>query len=286
MELPLVQLKKIRDFGDVFNDSFSFMRQEFKPLGKAVLKYALPWLIVAAILGVFVNIKQQQITNGLLAAGPSTNLSAVFGIYKYVFLAALINLMGMSALQCIIISYLKLYAQKGQGNLESGEVWNEARQYILPVIFISILVFFVVFIGFMLCIVPGIFLGVSLFAILYTYIIEEKNFADAFNRSIKLTSQNWWMTLGIILISIVLLYLIQIMFSIPAFIMGFRTLFFNITQQSAMNFSTGFYIVNSITTLASFLIYSILVIIMAFHYYSLVELKERPSLQDKIDNIS
>lgn len=285
MELPLVQLKKIRDFGDVYNDAFSFMRQEFKPLGKAVLKYALPWLIVAAILGVFINIKQQQITNGLMAAGPSTDISALFGVYKYVFLAAVINLMGMSALQCIVISYLKLYAQKGQGNLESGEVWNEARQYILPVILISILVFLVVFVGFMLCIIPGIFLGVSLFAILYAYIIEEKNFADAFSRSINLTSPKWWMTLGIILITAVLLYLIQIMFSIPAFIMGFKTLFFNITQQSVLNFSTAFYIVNSLTTLASFLIYSILVIIMAFHYYSLVESKERPSLQEKIDNI-
>lgn len=285
MEQTQVQLKKIRDFGEVYNDSFSFIRQEIKPLGKAVIKYALPWMIVAAILGVIVNIKQQEITNGLSSAGLTPSFSWAVDVYKYLFLSIIINLIGMSALQCIVISYIKLYAKTGQGNLESQDVWNEARQHILPVIFISILVFLMVFIGFCLCVIPGIFLGVSLFAILYAYIIEEKKFGDAFNRSIKLTGQKWWMTLGLILVTIIILYIIQILLSIPAIILGFKSLFFNMTQQTDVVFSTGFYIANSITALLSFVIYSMLIIILAFHYYSLVEMKERPSLQEKIDNI-
>ncbi len=285
MEQPQVQLKKIRDFGEVYNDAFSFIRQEFKPMGKAVLKYALPWMIVAAILGVIVNIKQQEITNGISSAGLTPSFSGIVDVYKYLFLSIIINLIGMSALQCIVIGYIKLYAKTGQGNLASEDVWNEARQYILPVIFISILVFLLVFIGFMLCVIPGIFLGVSLFAILYAYIIEEKNFGDAFNRSIKLTGQNWWMTLGLIVVTVIILYIIQILLSIPAIILGFKSLFFNMTQQTDVVLSTGFYIANSITALFSFVIYSMLIIIMAFHYYSLVEMKERPSLQEKIDNI-
>jgi hypothetical protein len=43
---------------------------------------------------------------------------------------------------------------------------------------------------------------------------------------------------------------------------------------------------NSITTLLGYLLVSVPLVIMIFNYFSLVEIKERPSLQEKIEQIN
>jgi hypothetical protein len=83
-----------------------------------------------------------------------------------------------------------------------------------------------------------------------------------------------------------LIYLIILLLSIPAILLGFKSLFGALKQEPQMlEFSTAFYIVNSITSLITYVLFSIPSIAMAFHYFSLVEMKERPSLQSKIDQI-
>ena len=45
-----INLRKKREFGEVFNATILFLKQEYKLLGKAFLYYVLPVSIVIAIL--------------------------------------------------------------------------------------------------------------------------------------------------------------------------------------------------------------------------------------------
>jgi hypothetical protein len=289
MEQAPINFKQKRDFGEIFNATFSFIGQEFKPLGKAVLFYALPFLIVAAILSVFISIEQQKMTTAMQSAtqqGMSDTLSYMGGVYKYMFLNILVFVFGITALRCTILGYIKLYIVKGKDQFTSEDIWNELKRSFLPVLGISILVSILQIIGTILCLVPGVILAVSLILIYAAYFFEDLGFGDAFNRSFKLTGQKWWLTFGLIIVLWILIYLIILLLSIPAILLGFKSLFGALKQEPQMlEFSTAFYIVNSITSLITYVLFSIPSIAMAFHYFSLVEMKERPSLQSKIDQI-
>jgi hypothetical protein len=289
MEQNPINFKQVRDFGEIFNATFTFIRQEYKLLLKAVLYYAVPVLIVAAILGVLVSIKQQQFTNALRTsdlADISDPWSTLGGTYKYIFLSMLVYVLGMCALQCTVLGYIRLYVLKGKDNFTLEDVWSEVKTNIFPVLGISILMAILVVIGFVLCIIPGIYLGISLCLILIAFIYERNGFSDAFNRSFQLTRQNWWLTLGINLVFLIMVYMIMLLLSLPAILLGLKSFLGNFSNTgTSIEFSTAFYIVNSITSVFTYILLTLPAIGLAFHYFSLVEMKERASLHDKIEQI-
>jgi hypothetical protein len=50
MENNRIELYKQREFGDVFNATFAFIKQEIKPLGRAILVYILPFVLIQGII--------------------------------------------------------------------------------------------------------------------------------------------------------------------------------------------------------------------------------------------
>jgi len=291
MEKAPVNFKQQRDFGEVFNATFTFIGQEFKPLGKAILYYVLPVLIVAAILSVFVNIEQQKVTNSMRAGinDPTSNPLTLMGpFYKYTFLTLLVYMVALSALRCTIYGYIKAYVEKGKDQFTLDDVWSEVKRFILPVLGTSFVISILVGVGFVFCLVPGIWLGVSLSLIFVAMMFEGNGMGNAFSRSFNLTKVDWWSTLGIIFISYIIVYLLTILLSIPAVLMGLKSLFAtfkDLQNTGEMNFSTSYYIINSITSLITYVLFSIPFIALAFQYYNLLEMTEKPSLKDKIEQI-
>lgn len=291
MEKEPVNFRQQRDFGEIFNSTFTFIGQEFKPLGKAIFYFVLPVLIVASILGVMVNIEQQKSLQVISAAGPdfvANPFSTLGTMYKYTFLTLLVYMVGLCAMRCTIYGYIKAYITKGKDQFTSEDVWVEIRRFILPVLGTSVVVGLLICMGTIFCIVPGIWVGVSLSLIYVALMLEGKGMGDAFNRSFDLIKHNWWVTFAIILIAYIIVYCLVLLLSVPTALMGmksFFTAFKDLRNPVEMNFSTTFFIMSSITSLVSYLLFSIPFIAIAFQYFSLLEMKERPSLQDKIEQI-
>ena len=291
MEKAPVDFRQQRDFGEVFNATFTFIGQEIKPLGKVILLYVLPFLLVAAILGVFVNIGQQKNMNLIRSGSPefAENPFGMLGtMYKYIFLLMIVYLAGLSALRCAIYGYIKLYVVRGKGQFSQADVLNEIKKYILPVMGSSLLIGIMVGFGMLLCLVPGVWLGVSLSMIFIALVFEGNGFSNAFNRSFSLTKLKWWLTLGIIIVAYLIVYMIAMFMSIPNMILGFSSVFSsfkNLEEPAEINFPLSFYIISSITSLVTYILCSIPYIALAFQYFSLVEMKERPSLGDRIEQI-
>lgn len=291
MENAPIKFNQERDFGEIFNASIAFIRQELKPLGKAVLIFVLPILLIAAILTVFIGIEQQKIISAMSVdnAAYMSNPFAILGsTLKYSLLTLLAYALGITSLRCTIYGYIKLYVTKGKDQFSLDDVWLEIKKFFFPVLGSSIVIGLIVGIGFVFCIIPGIYLGISLSLFYFAFMFENKGFSNAFGRSFDLTKQNWWLTLGLILVAYIIVYLITLLLSIPAIILGFKsafTSFKNLQEGTPMNFTTGYYILSSITNLINYILFSVPFVVIAFQYFSLLESKEKPSLQDKIDQI-
>jgi hypothetical protein len=291
METQSIKFKQERDFGEIFNASFAFIRQELKPLGKAVLYFVLPVLIVAAILNMLVGFEQQKFLDDIRVSDPSklSNPFAAMGnTFKYLIPMMLVYAIGLTSLRCTIYGYIKLYITKGKDQFSLNELWLEIKNYFFPILGTSILVGIIVGIGFIFCILPGIFLGVSLSIIYMALTFENKGFSDAFGRSFALTKQQWWVTFGLIVVVFIMIYLVSLLLAIPAMLMGFKSFFTSFKSMQTggnMHISTSYYVLTSITSLIMYVLFSVPYIVLAFQYFNLVEIKEKPSLQEKIEQI-
>jgi len=286
-----INFKQERDFGDLFNATFGFITQEFKKLATAILYFVVPFLLLSAIAITLYSVKVQEMMQ-TVTRGDKPDLSAIFSIIGsvmgYVGFMMAMSILATTMLFCTVYCYIKLYVQKGTDGFSINDVWIEVTKYFWSVLLASIVVALVAGVGFVLCILPGIYIAVALSIIFCIMIFEEKSFSAAFSRSIKLINTNWWGTFGVFFVVTIIIYIISILFSIPSVILGFKSLFTNIKagQAPMMDFSVGFYIVSAITSLFTQFLMVIPIVITAFIYYSTVEKVEKPSLMDKIGQIS
>ena len=285
-----INFKQERDFGDLFNATFSFISQEFKRLGTAILYFVFPFFIVSAIAMTIYSVKMQEMSQAMMQ-GDKSDPFAIFSILGsmmgYVAATMLISFVTTSVLMCTVFGYIKLYIQKGPEGFTINDVWLEVTRYFWKALIATIIVGIVVLVGIIFCVIPGIYLGVALFIVFPIMIFEDKNFGTSFSRSMKLINTNWWLTFGILIVTGIIIYVLAIFVSIPSVILGFKSLFANIKQNQmpVIDFSIGFYILSAITNLINNLFIVIPLVMSAFIYFSYVEKVEKPSLMDKIGQI-
>ncbi len=294
MEKTQINFKQERDFGEIFNATFAFIGQEIKLLGKALLYFVVPVLLIASIFMVLMGMEQQKMMRGISNGDPSSlgNPFAAFGdMFFYIIIAMLVYAVAFTMIKCTVYGYIKIYIEKGKGEFELNDIWNEIKRNFFPVLGTSIVVGLIVGLGFVFCLIPGIYFGVSLSLIYIILIFEGNGFGNAFSRSFEIVKQKWWLTLGLIIVVYLMIYVISMLFSIPGMIVGLKPLFMNLKNLENLDnmepfaFSTGYYIFNAITYLVMYILMAIPALVLSFHYFSLVEMKDKPSLEEKINQI-
>lgn len=283
MKKPEIELKKERDFSDVFNASFAFITQEIKRLFRVVVLYAGVPIILAAIMSAFYT--QDSLSSVFFIIDGSApeeldmglmGLTVLFGLLAQLFIAGLVP------------AYLGEYEEKGKSGFTADDVWKRFVRHLGAVIGYSLLSFLIIIVGFLLFVIPGIYLSVPLSFILYVKIIEDRNFSSTFSRSFQLVSSNWWVSFGIILLAYLILAVIGGLFSFPAMIVaGIEGFMVGSGQQEASQSNSLALIITSIIGgLGQYILYPVLYIIIAFQYYNLREQKDRDTLLDKVSAIN
>lgn len=286
-----INFKQERDFGDLFNATFSFISQEFKRLATALLYFVFPALLMAGIATTLYSIKSQEMMQSMAASG-SSDPFAVFSImgslFGYIGLAMAIWLVAFAMLLSTVYGYIKLFIQNGSDGFNLNDVWGQVTANFLSFLVASFIIGLVVTVGFVFCILPGIYLGVALSIVLCIMIFEEKSFVDAFGRSIKLINKSWWQTFAVIIITTIILYVLMLLFTIPSMLFGFKSFFTNIKSGNpmTMDLPVSYYVVNTITQTFTQALMVIPIVISAFIYYGAVEKVEKPSLMEKISQIN
>ena len=275
---PKIELVKTRDFGEIINDTFTFIAQNWKPLLKS---YAIicGFFIVANLV---VALLQQYNMMSAIQTLPSGSgrfgrFTSLFG--PAYFLSMLFAVISLTAISLVPLSFMALYKEKGNIAPDTEEVWGYFKHYFFRFAGSYILISIVLIIGFVLCFVPGIYLFPILSLIFPIIIFENAALGYSWSKSFQLIKENWWSTFGALFVSGIITYAASAVFIIPVTLITVGSMFISKTapSSSALIFTT---IVSSLC----YVFYMIPSITAALCYFNLNEQKEGTGLMNRINN--
>jgi hypothetical protein len=278
MEQPKLDLKKVRDFGEVINDTFIFLKQNFKPLFKILIPITILFVVANILLAVFQFINLQDIyksTNGNLAGvllNKSVTTSLITGLFGSIvyFIVALTT-----------YCYVAVYIENKSETPEMAQVWGFFKYYFFRYIGIRLLTGIALVVGLVLCLLPGIYLMPIVSLTVAAVVLENRGTFNAISRGFILIKQDWWMSFGTLVILIMILYAFVITLTLPSLIIG------GSASLLTPNFNRPIYaiIIQSIISGLSVYSYVIVIIGNCILFYSLVEKKESEGLLDRINDL-
>ena len=275
----LFKIKEVRDFGSLISGAFYYVRRHFKLLGKSILYFVVPLIILTAILSA-------QYASGLSFQAGDNLPEFYIDVMASSFWSGIVALMAMTALATVVYNHMKLVADEtiSTETLQVDDIWEGVKSDFFMILILSIGVFIATMIGTIFFILPGIFIAVKLILASAVYIIEDESLGGAFSRSWNLITNYWWLTFGLSLVMYIFVALMSGAVSMPFMIIGAFTGFAGFNDPETLN-STFFGIIYGLTSSLSYIFYTVLYLSLGLHYFNLVERKEGKGLEKRINKI-
>jgi len=285
-----IEFYKIRDFGEKMGVTVEFVRENFKKLALSMLLIGGPVAVVLSLLfrDIFTN------AFDFSKYGDADGMGSMFtqlGI-DYVLM---MTLSWVATMMIISVTYhfMIKYNNDDLDQFSIGELFTLALQKLPGLILLSFLIVIVVFLGFILLIIPGIYLAITLSLAYPVYLFEkDAGIGEAFTKPFKIISGKWWSTFGVIMIGWLMAYAVSLIFSIP-FLFVYIGELFTLTDQAAEDptnaiadiFTSGYMtLAMTISNIGSYMSYCIPAIALSYQYANLVERKEGKGLLAEIDD--
>src|ERR1700733_4832534 len=238
-----VELLKVRDFGEIITDSFIFARQNYKPLIKCFFVFCGFFMLAGALL---LSLHQAKTINGMASSfGDNTPLADRFSsiLGPDCWIGVFLLVIAALSLQVSMLSYVAFYKEKGNMPASVEEVWGYVKYFFLRIFGGNSLVFLLcsvaigivfgllyaisssnsilsIFLTFLLCIVPAVYLS-PIFSLIFPIIVfENGSFGYAFNRSFKIIKNNWWATFGAIIVMGLIIWVASFIVLLPVIILS------------------------------------------------------------------
>lgn len=307
-----IEFQQARDFSKKLNATFEFIQQNFKSLGKSLLYIAGPVALIGSLLtgGLYSDYLNAAFsigrnTDGLMnfIGSPKTWAqgagSLIFILISAIFIVS------------VVYNYMLEYNARKSNRIEVDAVWTRVRQT-LPAYFVTFFLFFVLILSayaLAFLVIGGLgimsiglaVLAVFVVAVLLVYLIvplslifvirafEKIGFVEAVHRSFLLIKGKWWSTFALLFVAGLVQSMLASVFFIPWYINSFITMLHALDGQVAQQPSLISQLINNVFIvlyfLASFLLYAIPLIALAFQYFNLVELKESRGLMNRIEQM-
>ncbi|TQD39437.1 hypothetical protein [Haloflavibacter putidus] len=289
-----IRFKRERELGEVLGDTFGFIRENYKSLLKTLFTYVGPaYLVLIFAMGfyVFTTAKSGQDFLSVLdtSAASSGNASGFFssvliGIIFLLFSAWVYNAMLFGTINLIIKSYIN-----NDGKIDKTEVGNSLNKQWPQFLGLGFLVSIFIFFGLTLFIIPGIFIAVPLALVYSIKIFKNYSIGESISYSFSLVKNNWWISFLTLVVMMLLYYLINIIFQVPAIIYSFIKVFTLAKEGSMADTSFMFdWVYLSLSVLSSaaqYIVYIIVVISTVFIYFNLDEKKNATGTYEDISKI-
>lgn len=271
-------LQKYRDLGTILTDSFVYLREHYKSLGKALLFYVLPFYLISGMLvgETYSGFVDALLDNPALWED-SVNTTKLFS-------GLLLMLFSSAVLFTVTLKHISLAQQSDSGEVDISNILDDALPLFLSVVGLYLLLIFVVGFSFMLFVIPGIYVGIRFFVSPAVLILEDRNPMEALIRSWQLTKGYWWFTFGVYLVMNIVTSVMSYVLTMPLSIaIEFVTASgANVTSGLA---GTGVQLLYGLLMVISSLFTVIMLIAMCLHYFNLLERKEGHGLQSKIEGL-
>lgn len=295
-----IEFMRYRDFGQILNSTFEFIRQNFLPLLKSLIFIIGPFLLITGILLGFYQKSVLTIFN--ITSFSQTGIIALL----LIILIFLVTQMMLTT----VYSFILIYLSKTEFTpISIEEIWDSVKQNFYKVLGLNAVIFFLFLIYltvFLLIIVAvsggtsGSGLGIFLFFILFILLVfimvkmclaymimlyERIGIWASIQRSFYLTKNKWWFSFGLIFVLSLIQSLMGFIFQIPQYIIMVTTMFNSLDGSGVSGVTEILIMLTSIIAAFQYLLFSLIIIALAFLYFSLVEQKEGKGLIERIESI-
>ena len=292
MQNNYINFKKERDLGSIITDTFKFIKEEYKTLFRLYIKHVGWLLLLVVAASTYYQYQSLKISTSVLTeTGPAAFLTEMIADTGIAILLLSLASIAYSALSLVVItSIIKSYVQNN-GEINEDEVNQFVKQFFGRTLGSLVVVGLLVFIGFLLCVLPGIYLIVPLSLIFPILVFQEKTFAEAFSESFKLIKNNWWISFATLLVVSILISLIGGLFQLPIVVMTAMETFVSIqdgTGTPGTETLSGnwlymlFYI---LAALAQYILGIVTLISLTLVYFNLNEFHNKTGTLEDIDRI-
>ncbi|MBW2960520.1 hypothetical protein [Mesonia aestuariivivens] len=280
-----IPFKKERELGDILSDTFKFTRENYKPLLKALVKFTGPvFLLQLFALGYYnyTTVGSSLFSNSLSGFNLGFNMVLSFLFLMLSSIAYQAFMYG--TIQQCIRSYIK-----NDGNISIDEVSEGMSKNWSSYLGLGFGITIMISIGTMFCFLPGIYLAVPLSLVYSIRTFDELNFSETISHTFNLIKNNWWITFFTLFLMFIIVYLISMIFQIPALIYTIvKTM--TVVQEGSYSDPNAFFdwvylILTVVGSAISYVIYGILAICVAFIYFNLNEEKNHTGAYEEIDNL-
>lgn len=290
---PEFVFQKEREFGEIISDSFGFFTQNYKVLSQIFLKFIGPYIILMVIGTTYYQYKTGDLFTDitLLSSNPEFIATALTDNLLALFLFAIVSIVASIMIYATVLYSIKSYIDN-QGEIIESEISQGIKKDFFRILGYALLSGIVSGIGFLFCLVPGIYLYVVLFPGLALMVMEDLSISDAFSKSFKLIKDNWWITFATILVFTILISVLGYVFQIPAFIYtiieGFTAASNSPNDPSAIGeiYQNWMYLLfSAIGAIGQYFLSLFSVIMLALVYFNLSEKQEFKGTYNQIDQI-
>jgi hypothetical protein len=276
-----IELAKPRDFGEIISDTFTFTKQNFKPLIKYFFIFCGFFLLATGATDI---LNQIQTLNRFNNFNPNSfdNPTGPFSAFTPTyFLALFFVLVEYLSITIMTLSFMALYKQKGNEIPTTEEMWGYFKFYFLRVAGSAFVVTILTLLACVLCLIPGIYLYPIMSLVFPIIIIENASFGYAFNQSFKLIKDNWWSTFGVMVVMGIILAVAASILVLPSAIFTAGSIFLHMTKGTST--SVVGVVVTSILKQCSHVFQILSVVATCLIYFSLNEAKEGTGLMERIN---
>ena len=264
-----IELTKARAFGEIIEDSLQFFKQNWKPLLRAYFTICGFFWVASLAAGLF---DVGQIA-GRVQLGESR-----FG-YAY-FMALGFNFMSYIMITLTVTCFIAVYKEKGNESAMVEEVWSYVKYYFFRIAGSYIALGALLFASIFFFLVPAIYFFVVFSIILPIMVMENSTLGYAFSRSFVLMKNRWWQTLGIIIVSELIIMAAMMSVGIPVGLIVWGSTFLTKIKGSDIYV----YATVVVTHLLQFL-YILPLIVLTLTYFSYTEETDQGSLFERIEMI-
>jgi hypothetical protein len=278
MTSAFINFRQERDTSQKINATFAFIRQNYQVLAKCLLWYVVPFALLAGIFsGIYLSRR--------LPAGPDEVryrtwgefdffnsvtsfhylISLFFSIVSYVLLALL--------LAVFIVRYLDQ-----QGKVSAAEIGQGVKSHFLPVFYTTFGIILMCCLGYVLLLVPGIYLSIAFSLYFIIMIREELGFVDTLERCLSLIKGQWWSTFGFLLLIGIIQGMIGLITVLPLIMVTMLKTF----QVPGANHPLLTIVAASLASVAGIFLYAISFTAIIFQYFHLVEIKDGIGLLEQV----
>ncbi len=272
----VIPFRRQRDFSEVLNATFAFLRQMLKPLAKYYAFLITPFIALESLIsGIF------GLSLGFMGGSGQNTTSAITGMFLY-YLAYYITTIVVTA---YINSFIVLYMDHGGANFTINDINRLIKKYFWKLFFGMLFIGVIIILSLFFFFIPGIFLGIVLSLFGIVLIREQNGVVNAFSRCFDLVMGNWWQTFFILAVSSLIAGVFNLGLQLPQYAVLFLVKFHSTKAVMGGGYQILITIMTFIVGVATRFLGLIPEIASAFQYFNLVEKKELVGLFERIDRI-